>query len=70
MERIAGSYAAMSDDEQLAFTIKLREQRRAGAKVRGVKGKVETHEQETEAGQAEQEGVSAETRAEGSGDQD
>jgi hypothetical protein len=65
MERIAGSYAAMSEDEQLAFTIKLREQRRAGAKVRGVKGKVETHEQETQEGQAEQEGVGAEGEAGG-----
>lgn len=36
MERIAGSYASMSNIEQLAFTQSLREARKRGAKAKAV----------------------------------
>jgi hypothetical protein len=43
MERIAGSYAALSDAEQLAFTEELRAARQRGARVKSIKGKVENN---------------------------
>jgi hypothetical protein len=67
MSRIAGSYASMSNEEQLAFTQQLREQRQRGAKVRGVRGKVEANGTQGNEAQGEQGAIEAQD-SEGSGD--
>jgi hypothetical protein len=67
MSRIAGSYAALSEAEQLAFTEELRAARQRGAKVKPVKGKVENNGTQGHEAPRKQGAIEAQD-SEGSGD--